>query len=287
MQTLDNQQKNTKSHGLGRGLDSLIPTGFDADEPVERATGLANVNLIDPNPDQPRREFDEEALAQLANSIREYGVIQPLLVTKKGDRFELVAGERRLRASKVAGLKEVPVIERTLKENERLEIAIIENVQRENLNPVELAYSYKHLIDQFSLTQDEVAKRVGKARSTIANTMRLISLPHDIKQALIECKITEGHARTLLGIDSVDKQMELFRQMLSGGMNVRQAESGAAGAKGRKSEAVDPNVKAAEKRMSEAVGTKVVIKRTGKGGKIVIDYYSFEDLERIFKKIVG
>jgi ParB family chromosome partitioning protein len=284
MQTLDdNAKKNV--HGLGRGLDSLIPTGFDMDEPVEKATGKIAVDLIDPNPQQPRREFEEGALIDLANSIRKYGIIQPLLVSKTGSRYELVAGERRLRAAKVAGLKEVPVIERSLEEQEKLEVAIIENLQREDLNPLDLAYSYKKLMDQFNLTQEEVAEKIGKARSTVANTMRLTTLPHEVKQALINGKITEGHARALLNLSSVKEQLEMLDRLITRNMNVRDLENKVAVQKHTRTLVKDPNLMAAEKKIAEAIGSKAKIKTVGKGGKIIIDYYSLEDFERIYKKI--
>lgn len=289
MQTVDEinaKDTNQNSKGLGRGLDSLIPTGFDVDERTTTPTGEISTSLIDPNPLQPRREFEEEALVDLANSIRKYGIIQPLLVTKKGDRYELVAGERRLRAAKVAGLSMVPVIERTMEEQEKLEVAIIENLQRENLNPIELGLSYKRLMSEFSLSQEEVAERVGKARSTVANTMRLLTLPLEIKEALAAGKISEGHARALLNIKDPQKQMELFKKILEGGLNVRDLEDKAARVKNLKADK-DPNILAAEKRLGEVMGTKVNIKRSGARGKIEIEYYSFEDLERIYTKIVG
>lgn len=288
MQTVkDVNNSKDQTKGLGRGLDSLIPTGFDVNEPVEKPTGQIDITLIDPNPMQPRREFEEDALLDLANSIRKYGIIQPLLVTRKGDRFELVAGERRLRAAKVAGLKEVPVVERSMEEQEKLEVAIIENLQRENLNPIELAYSYKKLITDFGLTQETVSERVGKARSTVANTIRLLSLPHEIKDALALGKITEGHARALLNITDPTKQIELFKKILEGDLNVREIETKAGKVKNPSKASKDPNITAAERRLSEVMGTKVTIKRSGTQGKIEIEYYSFEDLERIYTKIVG
>lgn len=285
MQATDDQ--NTKqTHGLGRGLDSLIPTNLDYQEPVEAPSDKISVDLIDPNPQQPRRDFEETALAELAASIRKVGVIQPLLVTKVGDRYQLVAGERRLRASKVAGLKEVPVIVRTFEEQEKLEVAIIENVQRENLNPIELAYSYKKLANDFNLSQEEVAEKVGKGRSTVSNIMRLLALPAEVKQALIEGKITEGHARTILGLSSSDDQIALLHRILSDKLSVRDVEAKASH-KVHGTEAKDPHFEAAEKRMGEALATKVTIKHSKKNGKVIIDYYSAEDLERIFRKIVG
>lgn len=271
--------------GLGRGLDSLIPTS-DNDDTTKQATGnlLLATGIIDPNPHQPRTSFDEAPLAELAASIREYGILQPLLVTKaENGRYQLIAGERRLRAAKLAGLSEVPVIVRTLDELQKLELAIIENIQRENLNPVEAALSYRRLIDEFNLSQEDAAKRVGKARSTVANSLRLLSLPAEIKQGLIDGKITEGHARSILAITDREAQLTFYNNILSEGMNVRQAESHVQAGSTKVRKQVDPDTRAVEKKLSEAVGTKVRIKPK----QIVIEYYSPEDLERIYKIIAG
>lgn len=269
--------------GLGRGLDSLIPTS-DSDDSSKPDTGglMLDPSIIDPNPHQPRTSFDEAPLAELAASIREYGILQPLLVTKseKG-RYQLIAGERRLRAAKLAGLTRVPVIERTLDEQQKLELAIIENIQRENLNPIEAALSYKRLIDEFSLSQEDAAKKVGKARSTVANSLRLLSLSAEIKQGLIDGKITEGHARSILAIEDKEAQLKFYHNILSEGMNVREAESHVQASNNKISHKADPDVRAAEKRLSEVTGTKVKIKPK----QVVIEYYSDEDLERIFRII--
>ena len=280
--------KSNNKHGLGRGLDSLIPVGNDLAAP-QKADDLLSVDLIDPNPMQPRQSFDEAPLAELAASIREYGVLQPLLVTRNGGRYQLVAGERRLRASKLAGLKEVPVIERTLDEKAKLEMAIIENVQRENLNPIESALSYKRLADEFNLTQEEISKKVGKARSTVANSMRLLSLPMEIKQGLMDGKITEGHARTLLALENRDDQLGLYYKITSDGLNVRAAEAAikTEPSSQTKPKVKDPDVLVAEKRLSEVTGTKVKIESRGKKGRVVIEYYGPDDLEKIFKLITG
>lgn len=277
------QPMNTK-FGLGRGLDSLIPTSDNDDSPKHQDTGVLTLdaNIIDPNPHQPRTSFDEAPLAELAASIREYGILQPLLVTKaeKG-RYQLIAGERRLRAAKLAGLATVPVIVRTLDEQQKLELAIIENIQRENLNPIETALSYRRLIDEFNLNQEDAARKVGKARSTVANALRLLTLSAEIKQGLIEGKITEGHARSILAIEDKEAQLNLYHNILSEGMNVRQTEAHVQEKSTKVRKDVDPNTRAAEKRLSEAVGTKVRIKSK----QIVIEYYSPEDLERIYKVI--
>jgi len=291
MQTVaDDDGKRANKHGLGRGLDSLIPTSIDemGEEVKVNATDFISVSLIDPNPHQPRQNFEEVSLSELASSIREHGILQPLLLTPNEDRYQLIAGERRLRAAKIAGLKEVPVIIRTLDDQSKLELALIENVQRENLNPIEAAYSYKKLMDEFNLTQDEVARKVGKARSTIANTIRLLSLPAEIKAALSRGVITEGHARTLLGIENKEEQLLLFQNMVSGKITVRQAESRSSRVRGNTlTQPKDPDFEAAEKKLEETLGSKVVIKSKSKGGQIVINYYNFEDLERIYKKIIN
>lgn len=281
--------KKTNKHGLGRGLDSLIPVDANDENRPQQAEEFVNVDLIDPNPMQPRQSFDEAPLAELAASIREYGIIQPLLICKNGDRYQLIAGERRLRASKLAGLKEVPVIQRTLEDQEKLELAIIENVQRENLNPIESALSYKRLADEFNLTQEDISKKVGKARSTVANSIRLLTLPMEVKQGLMEGKITEGHARTILALENREDQIALYHKITSDGLNVRATEAAIKrnlpSAKTVISK--DPDVVLAEKRLSEATGTKVKIESKGKKGKVVIEYYNPEDLEKIFKLITS
>ncbi len=281
MQPVDDTKK-TSFRGLGRGLDSLIPVGDDESNTPQTGSMTIQTILVDPNPHQPRTSFDEAPLAELAASIREYGILQPLLVTKsENGRYQLIAGERRLRAAKLAGLAEVPVVLRTLDEQQKLELAIIENIQRENLNPIESALSYRRLIDEFNLSQEDAAKKVGKARSTVANALRLLSLPAEIKQGLVEGKITEGHARSILAIDDREAQIKFFHSIVSEGLNVREAESHVQNRSNRDRKYTDPNVRAAEKRLSEAVGTKVRIKPK----QIVIEYYNEEDLDRIFKII--
>jgi ParB family transcriptional regulator, chromosome partitioning protein len=288
MQSVD-EKKKKGSFGLGRGLDSLIPVGDDSDNNSPKTVSESEIstNLIDPNPHQPRTGFDETPLAELAASIREYGIIQPLLITRaENGRFQLVAGERRLRAAKLAGLEKVPVIIRTLDEQKKLEIAIIENVQRENLSPIEASLSYKRLMEEFELTQDEVSQKVGKARSTVANALRLLTLPAEIKQGLIEGKITEGHARSIMAISDREAQISFYHRIISDGLNVRQSElhvKNKSATKTRK----DPNIKAAEKRLSEIMGSKVTVKTSGTGGKIIIDFFDVDELDRIYRKILG
>ncbi|MEI6266906.1 MAG: ParB/RepB/Spo0J family partition protein [bacterium] len=274
----------SKSHfGLGRGLDSLIPVIDESRSTVDSEVG---VEFIDPNPLQPRTSFDETPLAELASSIREYGIIQPLLVTKSiNGRYQLIAGERRLRAAKLANIKTVPVIIRSLDEQKKFELAIIENVQRENLSPIEAALSYKRLMDEFSLSQEDVSRKVGKARSTVANAVRLLTLPAVIKQGLMDGKITEGHARGIMAIDDREAQIAFFYQIINEGLNVRQTEMRTKKSASKVTTEKDIELQAIENTLSEALSTKVSIKNKGIKGNIIIQYYNNEDLERILKKI--
>lgn len=277
---------NDLGRGLGRGLDALIPGGVDAE-------GMANeisVSLIDVNPHQPRTQFDEEKLQELAGSIKKYGVLQPLIVTPKGDHFELIAGERRLRASKIAGLLRVPVIVRQVPEHEKLELAIIENVQRSDLDPIDEAVSYRKLIEEFNYTQDQMAETVGKSRSVVANKLRLLSLPVEIKRALKEGKLTEGHAKALLGVEDEAKRQLLFEKIIADGLNVRDVEAHAKNLgtrKGKDGGEVDQMTKQLSADLENFLGSKVLIKNSRKGGKIEINYYSGEELARIYQKIKG
>lgn len=278
------------SKGLGRGLDALIPISIE-DVEVEKVSVDAGVESeikisdIRPNPHQPRKHFDEEALQELAGSIKEHGIIQPLVVSKEGNEYILIAGERRLRASKIAGLEKVPVVLRTTREQQKLELAIIENVQRTDLNVLEEAASYKKMIDEFAMTQDQVAKKVGKSRSAVANALRLLILPIEVKKGLREGKITEGHARTILSLPTVEEQLALYNQIISGKLNVRQAEAKVKGGGKTRSTEVDLELKDIEGQLVKSLGSKVKITKKGKGGRIIIEYYSDEELERIVKKI--
>ena len=273
------------SRGLGRGLDSLIPTGSDEPREAVAPTNELKIALIKPNPHQPRRHFDERMLKELSDSIREHGVIQPLVVSKEGKDFILVAGERRLRAAKLAGLDSVPVILRSTKEQQKLELALIENLQRTDLNVLEEASSYKKLMDEFNLTQDEVAKRVGKSRSAVANNMRLLSLPVEVKKGLREGLITEGHARVILSLPTLEKQLAFYDSIVKGKLNVRQAEAKAKTRGEHRVESLSSELKNIENDLRNIIGTKVKIQKKGAGGKIIIEYYSDEELERIVKKI--
>lgn len=289
--------------GLGRGFDSLIPTPvveteFDVtakvDETGKRVSGevVQEVapELVDPNPHQPRTHFDQEALEALAASIRVHGILQPLVVSKKGGRYELIAGERRLRAAKMAGLDAVPVIVRTIDEQQKLELALLENIQRADLNPLEVGTAYRKLIDEFNLTLGDLERKVGRDKTTISNTMRLLQLTPNGKQALVEKKITEGHARAILMQQDAEAQEVILKMILKNGWNVRQTELYAHDYKGPQGSkmAVKMRMMAENqitKGISEYLGAKVVMQRKLKGGRLLIDYYSDEELERIYRAI--
>lgn len=277
---------------LGRGLDALIPGSSVADEPAAQGVNEINITLIDVNPHQPRTEFNQEALEDLASSIKRHGVLQPLVVSPNGDHYELIAGERRLRASKLAGLSMVPAIIRDASEHEKLEIAIIENVQRANLNPVEEALSYRKLMEEFNYTQDQVAESLGKPRSVIANKVRLLTLSAEMKRALRDGQITEGHAKALLSIPEEGKRLVLFEQIINDGLNVRDTEKVAQKANGKRKIAIssssdDIMLRQLADDLKTHLGTKVAIRSSRKGGKIEIEYYSQEELSRIYQKIKG
>lgn len=285
----------TGKKGLGRGFDVLIPQDvdttilFDDHEKVQKLS----VNSLIPNPDQPRTTFDEEALKQLAESIKQYGVLQPLIVTPHGKgTYAIVAGERRWRAAQLAGEKKVPAIVRTTKELERLEIALVENVQRVDLSPLEQALSIERLHQQFSMTYEAIAKRLGKASSTVNNIVRLLQLPKEAQKALTEGRIFEGHARAILSLkDNPEKQQELLNNILRYGWSVRQAEqfvvSYREGFKESKAarermRTETPETKQLSKRLG---GMPVHIRRMAKGGKLEIRFKSDEELEQIFRSL--
>ncbi len=279
----------SKNKGLGKGFDALIPTDFDASilELASEKVQKVKHQLVEPNPDQPRKHFDETALNELASSIKQYGIVQPLVVTKKNDKFILIAGERRWRAAKIAGLKEVPVLVRSHEELEQLEIAIVENVQRVDLSPLEQAASIERLHDQFSMTYESIAKRLGKAPATVNNIVRLLNLPDNAKKALFESKISEGHARAILALkgDS-QKQQELLTSIISNGWSVRQAEQFVITAKQGSSGPKETKAKMATttretKQLGAFLKTPVSIRRTAKGGKLELHFSSDEDLARI------
>ena len=289
--------------GLGRGLDSFFGDFATEDESknVEKVVETKEVikevvvnepkqieiGLIDRNPEQPRKIFDDEALAELASSIKNYGVIQPIIVKEVDGRYVIIAGERRWRASRLAGLKTIPCIIKDYTEQEVSEIAIIENLQREDLNPIESAKAIKSLIAQFNLTQDEVADKIGKSRPAVANTLRLLLLPEAIINLVETNKITAGHARALLAIDNPAKQKEIAIQIIEKGLTVRDVENLIKMMNKPKSETVKQEktleIKDFEDRIKKLFLTKVSIKGTESKGKIVIDYYSKDDLDRIYE----
>jgi ParB family chromosome partitioning protein len=247
------------------------------------------LHLVDPNPHQPRKHFDHTQLEDLINSIQVHGVLQPIVVTPTSDgRFELIAGERRLRASKIAGLETIPAIVRTASEQQKLELAMIENIQRQELNPLEEAISYLSLQNDFGLTQEDISKRVGKSRSQVANTIRLLQLPQSIQDALVQGKISASNARTILSLPTDDERLAMFHVMLEGNFTVRQTEAHIPRKRGRTRTMSDPNVASAEEKLRSMLGSKVVIKRDVRGqGEIKIIFLNDEDFGKITRKIAG
>lgn len=289
----------TKKSGLGKGLDALIPSGeFLPPPPSQPATAsgavLASVTSIIPNPRQPRTHFDPAELADLAASIRQNGIIQPLIVTRapQPDQYILIAGERRLMAARQAGLANVPIILREATEQQRLELALIENVQRSDLSPLEAAEAYRHLAEDFKLSHDEIATRVGKSRVTITNTLRLLKLPAAVQQALAQDQISEGHARALLSLSSAQAQSAALQTIIKHDLNVRQTEELVRKLSGQKPEplpkpAPAPEVNALEDRLRQRLGTRVTLNPRKKGGTVVIHYYSNEELDAIVTHLLG
>ena len=269
-----------KEHGLGRGLGALIPGGIGGG----RGLVEVDVNAISPNPRQPRTVMDEAALAELADSIRDHGILQPVVVTRSGAGYTLVAGERRWRASKLAGLGTIPAVVKEITPNQLLEVALVENIQREDLGPLEEAAAYKQLIEELGLTQEEAARRVGKSRSAVANSLRLLNLLPEANEALERGLITEGHARTLLSLATPEEQRKLLAAMLSGRFTVRAAEESARRASPKKA-APDRDTAELEERFREALRTKVELHRGRRGGRVVIHFYSDEELDAIYQAI--
>lgn len=293
--------------GLGRGLDNLIPTEEapaskggsqknaaeqEIREIIKKVEQTLNINRIEPNKNQPRKHFDEDALTELAESIKQFGVIEPLVVTKRKGFYELIAGERRWRAARLAGLKEVPVVIKDYSDQEVVEIALIENIQREDLNPIEEAHAYERLIKEFNLKQDEVAERVSKSRTTITNSLRLLKLTERVQQMLIDDMLSTGHVRALITIEDADLQYETALYIFDKKLSVRETESyvrkllSGRLMRSDESAAAEEDIsflyKEIEERLKNALGTKTVIKAKNKNkGKIEIEYYSEDDLERI------
>lgn len=293
----------TKKGGLGKGLDSLITDKVNKSASVRNSVGeksdksiegiLVNLNKVEPNREQPRKNFDEDTLLELAESIKQFGVLQPLLVQDRKDYYEIIAGERRWRAAKLAGLKEIPVIVKDLSNQEVVEISLIENIQREDLNPIEEAFAYKRLLTEFHLKQDEVAERVSKSRTAVTNSMRLLKLNEKVQQMVIDDMISTGHARALLSIGDFEKQYATAQKIFDEKLSVRETEKlvkkiqkEKENTSVEKENRVDPKIEIIyrdlEEKMKLILGTKVAInQKDDNKGKIEIEYYSADELDRI------
>lgn len=278
-----------KKTGLGKGLDALFASTVDVEETLKENEVIENIKItqIEPNRNQPRKHFDEEALEELAESIKRYGVIQPIIVVKKGDYYEIVAGERRWRASKKAGILEIPAIVREDNERKNKEIALIENVQREDLNAYEKAIGIKELMEEYGLTQQQVSEILGKSRSSIANTVRILNLDPRVIELVQQNKLTEGHARSLLAIEDNDKQYQMALRLLETGASVREIEQRVQQKKKMKktNEKYEAIYRDIEDSFQGFFGTKVKLEAGKRKGKIVIEYANNEDLERILELI--
>ena len=274
-----------KKLGLGRGLDALLPETNN----LENTVSMIAITELDRNPDQPRREFDEASLQALADSIKEAGVLQPLLVVERDGRYQIVAGERRFRAARMAGLDEVPCIVKDFTPQEQMEAALIENIQREDLNPIEEANAVKQFMETCHYTQEQAAKRLGKSRPAVANSLRLLSLPEDIQKDVIAGRISAGHARVLAGIEDKKRQIALGQLVILEGLSVRALEKMAAqqpAAPVKPKAAPKPlplELQDMENRMRETLGLRTVLKGSRKKGKIILQYYSEEELERLYQ----
>lgn len=283
----------SKKRGLGQGLSALISDDLEEKIAEKNTSGIKKIKTtqVEPNREQPRKVFDEDALGELADSIKQFGIIQPIIVTKKDTYYEIIAGERRWRAAKIAGLKEVPVIIKSFSEVETLEVSLIENIQRENLNSIEEAIAYQRLIDEFNLKQDEIAEKVSKSRSAVTNTLRLLNLDKRVQQMIVDEMISSGHARTLLSIPDKNIQYEIAMKIFDEKLSVRETEKYIKNYNKPKSKVkkeinmeIVEIYKKLENDIKEILGTKVTInKKNNKLGKIEIEYYSNEDLDRIIE----
>jgi len=283
----------TKRMALGKGLGALLPEFGQAES---RALLYCGIEEIIPNPSQPRKHFDESKLQELAESVREKGILEPLLVRRTDQGYELIVGERRWRAAQKAGLREVPVLVKEVEGREAFEISLIENLQREDLNPIEEAEAFKHLIEEFNISQDDLSKRIGKDRTTITNTLRLLKLPLEVRNQLLQNRITSGHARALLSLENKEKQKELCALIIKKGLSVREAErlakqwaekSQKRPPSGKKQGDLESQLHSLQDSLRKRLGTKVHIAQKGNRGKIEIEYFSHEELERIVETIVG
>ena len=270
---------------LGRGLDALIPQSSAPSSSVDEV----DIDLIAPNPQQPRTIFEPEALSELAASIREHGIIQPLVVSRNGSSYQLIAGERRLLAARQAGLKRIPVVIREASPQALLELALVENLQRQDLGPLEEAAAFRRLVDEFAMTQEAVATRVGRSRSAVANSLRLLTLPDDIQASLARGEITAGHARALLGIDDAAEQRRTWQRILQAGLTVRDAEAIAKqlarGVVARRPPRRAPELTALAERLQSSLGTRVDLSKGRKGGRLTIHYYRDEELEALVERL--
>lgn len=283
-----------KGRGLGKGLDSLIPT---IEQPKktnktekEAVENVLNITKVEPNREQPRKKFDEDALMELADSIKQYGVLEPILVQPRGDYYEIISGERRWRAAKIAGLKEIPVVIKNLTDQEIAEISLIENIQREDLNPIEEALAYKRLLEEFHLKQDELAEKISKSRTAVTNSMRLLKLTDEVQQMVVDDMISTGHARALLGVEDGETQYNLAQRIFDEKLSVREVEKMVKNigkpAKEKKAKKIDESMQVIYSNISEKLkskfGTKVnIIPKENGSGKIEIEFYSHEELDRI------
>ena len=284
------------SRGLGKGLDSLIPAGINESKEIKQAETIVKIAKVEPNRDQPRKNFDEDALQELADSIKQFGLLQPILVQDRKEYYEIIAGERRWRAAKLAGLKEVPVIIRNYTNQEIVEISLIENIQREDLNPIEEALAYKRLLDEFHLKQDEVAERVSKSRTAVTNSMRLLKLCDGVQQMIIDDMLSTGHARALIPIEDADMQLQLAQKIFDEKLSVREVEKIVKGilkpdTNKAKKEETPQNIQYIyqdiENRLKEKLSRKVEISSKGKNGsgKIEIEFYSNDDLDHLIESL--
>ena len=292
-----------KPRGLGKGLDSLIPSTtvsskVSAEKPevkAETPDSFVDINLVEPNREQPRKNFDEDALQELSDSIKQFGLLQPILVQDRKSYYEIIAGERRWRASKMAGLKKVPVIIRNYTEQEIVEISLIENIQREDLNPIEEAQAYKRLLTEFNLKQDEVAERVSKSRTAVTNSMRLLKLCDEVQQMIIDNMLSTGHARAIISVEDPKEQYALAQKIFDEKMSVREVEKYIKGMnkvakpKKKKNESLEAIYEATQEKLKNALGTKVQItsRETEGTGKIDIEFFSHDDFERIVEKLMS
>lgn len=293
------EEKSPRRKALGRGLNALLTSTRPAASATEAETSSQDrirripLRQIDPSPDQPRQIFRDEGIEELAQSIRVDGLIQPIVVQPNGDRFQLIVGERRWRAAKIAGIHEIPCIVQQFEKDRALEIALVENIQREDLNPIEIALALNRMVHEFQLSHEELATRTGKDRTTITNLLRLLKLPREIQQLVAERRISMGHARALLSIDNPEAQLALAEKAAAHGMSVREVERRVRahqrpGAEKSEPKPIDPNIAAALEEMERALGARVhLVPRSDSSGRIEIEYHSQEDIDRIYSRIVG